>query len=59
MAAIFTVGELRALISDLPDDMPVQAYSASVDSYVDFDCSVQEEAGASVVREVFEIYTEN
>ena len=30
-----TVGELKAVLADLPDDMPIEHYSSRMDSFVD------------------------
>lgn len=32
-----TIGELKALVKDLPDDERVECYSGRMDSLVDFD----------------------
>ncbi len=35
-----TIIELKTLIADLPDDTPVEVYSGSVESPVNYHCSV-------------------
>jgi len=35
---MLTVAELKSLVADLPDDMPVAVYSESLDKSVNFGC---------------------
>jgi len=54
---IATVGELRALLANVPDERPLAVYSGSVESFVNFsiaECDVDDDGTESTV-----IYAEN
>jgi len=59
MCAVRTVGELRAIIADLPDDMPFEVFSERMDSFVCFDVAVHDEFEEEIGRDALVVWAEN
>ena len=57
---VHTIGELKALIKDLPDEMEVEVISGSMDCFVEFTAGVcSRDADGAYVEPYFLISTEN
>ena len=49
---IMTIGELKRIMQDLPDETPVRVFSDSMDSYVDFDIAARKDDSGRNTLEV-------
>ena len=51
-----TIGELKRIMQDLPDETPVRVFSDSMDSYVDFDIAARKDDSGRNTLEVSSDY---
>jgi hypothetical protein len=51
-----TVGELKLIVQNLSDETPVRVFSASMDSYVDFDIAARKDDSGCNTLEVSSDY---